>query len=365
MEHLPKRTSLVHETAATLKEWISTGILSEVLPGELRLKARLGVGRDTLRLALKLLTEEGWVQPVSRGQQRRAHARHMPPPKKSEPSQLPVLFLSPHPVEARVTLLEMEDTQVRLAEQGRSLRFVSPRIFHLKHPASQLERLVRAHPSAAWILYITTEAIQHWFEQRRIPTFLYELPFPDVRLPFVASDWEGAAFHAGIQLIRKGHRVIGLLEYQEQRPGLVAEERGLERALATVASEGRLLRFKDDRTPVSIARSLEAAFSLQVRPTAIVVTDTSQLLTCYSWLVSKGIRVPADISLVSLANDSWFDDLYPRVCYYQPDTRFMSRQIAQRVLELVQTGKVTKKSLRIQLKYVPGSTIGPARHSGT
>ena len=37
MEHLPKRTSLVHETAATLKEWISTGMLSEVLPGELQL----------------------------------------------------------------------------------------------------------------------------------------------------------------------------------------------------------------------------------------------------------------------------------------------------------------------------------------
>jgi hypothetical protein len=49
MEHLPKRTSLVHETATTLKEWISTGMLSEALPGELQLKGRLGVGRDTLR----------------------------------------------------------------------------------------------------------------------------------------------------------------------------------------------------------------------------------------------------------------------------------------------------------------------------
>src|ERR1022692_1726045 len=47
MEHLPKRTSLVHATATTLKEWISTGMLSEVLPGELQLKGRLGgAGRE-------------------------------------------------------------------------------------------------------------------------------------------------------------------------------------------------------------------------------------------------------------------------------------------------------------------------------
>jgi hypothetical protein len=36
---------------------------------------------------------------------------------------------------------EMEDTQIRLAEQGRSLRFIAPDIFHLKHPERHLERL--------------------------------------------------------------------------------------------------------------------------------------------------------------------------------------------------------------------------------
>src|SRR5256885_17034307 len=96
MEHLPKRTSLVHETAATLKEWISTGMLSEVLPGELQLKARLGVGRDTLRLALKLLTEEGWVEAAAKGQQRRVHAQYLGASKNAARDNLPVTFPSPH-----------------------------------------------------------------------------------------------------------------------------------------------------------------------------------------------------------------------------------------------------------------------------
>jgi DNA-binding LacI/PurR family transcriptional regulator len=126
-------------------------------------------------------------------------------------------------------------------------------------------------------LYITGEAIQRWFEQSGIPAFLYEFPFAGVNLPYVAPDWEAAAFHAGVQLARQGHRVIGILEYRERRPGLVAEERGLERALATAGGGGHLVVFKDDRTPASVARSLELAFGLKERPTALVLTRAPQL----------------------------------------------------------------------------------------
>jgi DNA-binding LacI/PurR family transcriptional regulator len=360
MEHLPKRISLVTETAAALKEWIATGVLRDILPGELQLKKRLGVGRDTLRLALKALAQEGWVTPAFKGRQRRVQAKHLPAPGNLKAAKLPVTFLSPNPVESRATLLELEDTQMRLAELGHNLRYLAPAVFHLKHPEHRLKQLVLANPSAAWILYLATEPLQRWFEKQGLPTFIYGSPFPGVNLPHIVSNWEAAAFHAGIQLVRRGHRIIGILEYQARFPGVLREEQGLERALATANSKGRLIRFNDDRTPASVARSLELAFGLQERPTALVLTYTSQLLTCYSWLVSQGIRVPADISLVSLTNDSWFADLYPPICYYRPDTKLMSRCIADRVLELVETRQVVKKSRRIPLEYVSGSTIGPA-----
>jgi DNA-binding LacI/PurR family transcriptional regulator len=360
MAQLPKRPSLVHETAATLKEWISTGMLSDVLPGELELKDRLGVGRDTLRLALKLLTDEGWLESASQGQQRRVFPKHIASPQPAEKSRLPVTFLSPHRIEHRVTLLEMEETQIRLTEQGHSLQFLAPDLFHLKHPERQLERLVQAHPSAAWILYITSGPIQRWFAQQGLPTFLYEWPFPGVDLPFVVPDWETAAFHAGLQFLRHGHRIVGIFEYEERRPGLVAEEQGLQRALSKAGDGARLVVFKDDRSPSSVARSLDLAFSLKQRPTALVFTRATQVLTCFSWLASRGLRVPDDVSFVSLPNDSWFADLHPPLAYYEPNTRTFSRSIAQRVLELVNTGRVTRKSLKIPLEYIAGATLGPA-----
>jgi DNA-binding LacI/PurR family transcriptional regulator len=359
MEHLPKRSSLVIETAATLKEWIAAGVLRDVLPGELPLKRRLHVGRDTLRLALKSLTQEGWVSPSSKGRQRWVNSRHPSLAADTNATKLPATFISPKPIETMCTFLEMEETRIRLAEQGRQVRYLSPAVFHLKQPEYHLERLVRANPSCAWILYMATEPMQRWFERQGLPAFIYGSPFPGVGLPYVVSNWEEAAFHAGIQLVRHGHRIIGIMEYHVQFPGVLREERGLERALEVHKGEGRLLRFKDDRTPDSIAKSLELAFSMRERPTALVCTYTSQLLTCYSWMVSKGLRVPADVSIVSMANDSWFADLHPRLCYYRPDTQLMSRSIADRVMELVETGQVAKESAHIRLEYVPGATIGP------
>lgn len=359
LRRLPKRTSLVQETVTTLQEWISQGVLKHTLPGEMQLKVKLGVGRDTLRLALKSLTKEGWVLPAVKGRQRRVQTRRLSRLGKTAGDPLPVTFLSSHPVEHRSTLVELEDTRQRLAEQGRNLQFVAPDIFQLKHPQRRLKRLVREHPSAAWILYGTNEPIQRWFAEQGVPTFLYETPFPGVDLPFVAADWEAAAFHAGIQLVRQGHRRIGMLEYQECGPGLLAAEQGLKRALATVGVTERMMVFNDS-SPVSVARSLDLAFRLKQRPTALIVTRASQLLTCYSWLASRGIKVPTDASLICLANDSWYVDLHPQVCHYQPDSQTMSRQIAKRVLELVATGQVVRDSILTPMEYVSGATIGPA-----
>lgn len=358
MERLPKRTSLAQETAAILKEWIESGILQEVIPGELVLKKRLAVGRDTLRLALKLLENEKWITPPVKGQQRRILTDHISTRPGVARDQLPITFLSPDKVVHRITLMELEETQLRLATQGRELRFISPDIFQLQHPDRHLERLVTSNPSAAWILWIVSEQIQRWFDKQGIPAFLMGSPFPDVNLPFIVNDWEPAAFHAGLQLIRQGHREVAILEYKERFPGLVAEERGLARALTTATPQGRMTTFFDEGNPASVARSIEALFELKEQPTAVILTRASQVLTCFSWFSAHGIRVPGDISLISLANDSCFDDFFPSVAHYRSNTKILSRAIADRVLELIENGQVGKKSLRIPLEYVHGATIG-------
>jgi DNA-binding LacI/PurR family transcriptional regulator len=359
MEYLPKRTSLVHETAAAVKNWIETGLLSGMLPGELQLKKRLGVGRDTLRLALQLLEKEGWVTPTIQGRQRKVQGAHLPALSAST-SRLPVSFISPYSVVDRIVLLEMEDLQIHLTEQGRSLNFLSPNIFHLKNPQRKLHSLVHEHPSAAWVLYHTGGSVQHWFENAGIPAFIYGSPFPDTKLPFVVNDWEAAAVHAGLQLLRYRHHFICLLQDRDPSPGSLVVEHGLRRALASARSAVRLTVVKAGPPPVEIVRALAQLFDQKPRPTALVVNGSGQLLTSLSWMVSRGIRVPADISLVSPPSDSWFEELYPPICYYQSNSKVFARHVSQRVMELVETGRVTRKSIKVRMEYKPGASIGPA-----
>ena len=359
MIRLPRRVSLVTETTATLKEWIGSGILSDILPGEMQLKARLGVGRDTLRQALQALEREGWVTRGNQGQQRRALRKAVASSKTAAADKLPVTFLSPVPIVDRIILLELEDVQKRLTEQGRELRFIAPKIFHLRRPERHLRRIVDENPSSAWILYFMGEAFQRWFEEQGIPAFIYGTPFPNLHLPFVVNDWESAAFHAGVQLVRLGHKVIGTLQFENPMPGNALVATGLRRALQTIEPQGTLLAFKDDSTPESIARSLEAAFQAKPRPTALVFCSSNQLLTCLSWMVSKGISAPGDVSLISIPSDSWYRELHPRLCYYENNSNLFSRLVGQRVMELVEMGEVASKSIRVRLEYKRGGTIGP------
>jgi len=360
MPLLPRRTSLVAETAATLKQWITEGDLNEMLPGELRLKELLGVGRNTLRLALKVLEDEQWVSAPGQGRQRRVQQHRLEAPHPASDHRLPVTFLSPFPTVDRILLLEMEDLQMHLARQGRELRFLAPNIFHLQKPERHLKRLVQENPSAAWVLHFVTEAMQRWFEQEGVPAFLYGTPYPGVKLPFVVNDWESASFHAGLQLARHGHRRIGVLGLAQPVPGVLAIERGLRKALANFKPEAQLSILSGNSSPRDVAQSLEGAFRGGQRPTALVFCSSSHLLTCLSWLISKGIAVPADVSLVCVPSDSWLQELYPPVCHYENNPHVFAHQVRKRVMELVEIGRAIGPSMQVRLEYVAGATIGPA-----
>jgi DNA-binding LacI/PurR family transcriptional regulator len=102
------------------------------------------------------------------------------------------------------------------------------------------------------------------------------------------------------------------------------------------------------------------AFEARPRPSALVLSNSSQVLTSLSWLVSKRIGVPADVSLVCIPDDTWFKELSPPVCHYVNNTKMFAHHFRRRVLELVETGRVTRKSIRLPLEYKAGATIGPA-----
>jgi len=358
---LPKRTSLITQTAESLKKMIVDGDLSGTLPGEFPLKASLGVGRDTLRLSLKQLEQEGWLSAAGRGRQRVIKYQQLPVQNREQQSRLPVTFLSPFPVVDRITLLELDELRQHLAQQGRELRFVCSSQLHTERPERHLKRVVAQNPSGAWVLHWVGEHTQRWFLQQAVPAIVYGSVFTGINLPFVVNDWESAAFHAGVELTRHGHRTLALLAFETRMPGALHIERGLRRALATVGAPTRLMVFTETGSPQAIAQALDKIFQLSIRPTALVLCSSSQLLTCFAWIASKGIAVPDMVSLICIPRDIWFEDLYPPVCHYENNPKIFARLFCQKVIELLETGHVARGGTSVRLNYKRGATIGAAK----
>jgi len=70
--------------------------------------------------------------------------------------------------------------------------------------------------------------------------------------------------------------------------------------------------------------------------------------------------VPADVSVVCIPSDSWFQELCPPVCHYVNNPHLFAHHLRKRVMELVETGRVIGPSMRVRLEYRAGATIGPA-----
>ena len=66
-----RRLPLVEQTAAYLREGFQSGRWSELLPGVLQLAADLMVGKRTVRAALVLLEQEGWIESCGVGRRRK------------------------------------------------------------------------------------------------------------------------------------------------------------------------------------------------------------------------------------------------------------------------------------------------------
>jgi len=121
---------------------------------------------------------------------------------------------------------------------------------------------------------------------------------PGCEAALCRPNWETAAFHAGVQLVRQD--IGSLVFWNSMSVPVVAAERGCNGAgdSSRRQSPGRVVVLKDDLSSPSVAHSLESAFGMRERPTAFVLTRALQVLTTSrGWLARDS---SASGSLMSL-----------------------------------------------------------------
>ena len=351
----PQRHSLVVETAAVLRDEIASGAWAAALPGERRLAERLGVGRDTLRMALARLVDDGLIGAAAPGRRRRLRPDR-PVSARASPSRV-IGLLSPVRLEEmpQQTLWEVDAIRDRLAGRGWTLAVRSPPLFHLRHPARALAALLQEMPAAAWILYQCHRDIQAWFQGSRQPCLIWGSPLAGIHIPFIDTDWEATACHAGGVLRRAGHQRVGLVMPDQHLAGLQAAEQGLRRAWSGGGDAVTLIR-ESGRS--SLVRALGATLGGAERPTALIVTRARQALTILGWLAAHGMCLPRDLSLISLADEGWFADVVPDITHYRVNLRELTQALSRKIGLLTQGSRIPRPARLLFPDFVPGASVG-------
>lgn len=338
-----------------LRQLLEKGEWSQTLPGERALALRLGVSRPTLHQALLMLETEGAL-----GRRHKSAWRILKAASGGKRETRKVVFLSPLALEDldHFTLHQYAVLSTHLTERGYELEPVQIKSARLGKDERALRELTANLRPSAWVLHRCAPATQQWFGQSGLAAVVMGSASPRFRIRSVDVDYRAAARHAVSQLLRLGHapqRIAYLMPAER----LVGHAEAME-GMADAAGEDqvRVLPIPEATGPLRTA--LDGLLREAKGPTALIIHRPMQALTVLSHLISRGLRVPADLSLVILDDNPVLSHVTPHPARYHKDTGQFAAHL-HRAIEQA-TGRTGKGawSTRIVPELIPGETLGKA-----
>ncbi len=361
---LPQRQSLVAQTAAFLAERIAAGEWRDWLPGERTLCDLLQVSRNTLRAALARLAREGRV----RAEHGAGHRILVAAPREAVRAATDVALLAPEPIERLRPNqnLWIDDLRALLSERGVKLRVFHGRAYYGAGAGPALRKLVTRHPHGCWVLLLASETMQRWFAAHRVPCVLAGSPYPGIDLPFRDLDHRAMCRHAAGVLLGLGHRRITLLAPRAKRAGDLASEAGfLEAVRQSRCTDVAAAILHHDESVASAAETARRLVRQRPRPTALVTVHPYFHLAVATRLQQLGVRVPADLAMISRDDDPFLAFLSPVPARYVAGPHPFARSLLRPVLELLAGGAVSARVGWIMPEFHRGETIGPPPAAGS
>ena len=224
MTLIPHRT-VASQVAQILRTEIAKGTWRGWLPAERTLCETVQASRNSLRAALAQLRAEGVVEPViPRGTRVVVNS-----PLLGESSQTKTVgVLIPEAIGSLRPMIALwiDELKDLLLTEGCRVRIHVGRQFYQAKPARALERLVSQNSHDAWVLILSSEAMQRWYAHNNLPCIVAGSTYDEVPLPHYDLDYRAICRHAAGVLLGLGHRRIALLNRESRRAGDVDSEAG-------------------------------------------------------------------------------------------------------------------------------------------
>jgi LacI family transcriptional regulator len=359
MTQLPQRQSLVSQTADLLRESIEKGAWLDRLPSERTLCEQYQISRNTLRTALGQLQRDRLIRPVH-GSGNHIIAR----PRKPGPRQTlrDVGLLSPEPLERlRATqTLWIDELRAMLSERGFRLRVFHGQQYFRAAPQPTLKKLTTQNPHACWILILSNERTQGWFEQHSIPCVVAGSVYPGVDLPFRDLDHRAMCRHAAGVMLAAGHRKVAMLIQKSRRAGDLDSEAGfVEGVRLSSHAEADVVIANHEPTVTGISHALRRLMEQKVPPTALLVANPHHFLAVATRLTQLGWRIPEQVSLISRDDEPYLSYVVPEPARYVVNPHTMAKSLLRAILEQLEGGVVTHRSIRIMPDFIRGESLLP------
>jgi hypothetical protein len=306
-EHLERRT-LAESMADRLEEEIRGGILKGNLPGRRLLAQRFGVNWNTAEAGITLLEKRGLVAVAELGKRRRILAEVEERTKAA--GRLLILHQAGVPLTTSDAFLLRDFQDVWESEGG--LVFWKRIDFRARRkPAAVLETLIESYGASALVMLIPSEG---WCGAAadRLPFFqLGGDHIKHERLTLCAFGWEPELASVVRYLGEMGHsRVMMPVENEHAR---VSIEKGFRQGLGSETAPTEIARLCPafpESEPKAWRRYWKKCLS-ELAPTAVVTFDDRMLLSLYTFCGEAGIRIPRDLSVVSMEYDERFEWMLP------------------------------------------------------
>jgi DNA-binding LacI/PurR family transcriptional regulator len=357
MLEIPKRLSLPAQVAAAIRKGIAENLWEKHLPGERRLSDLLHVSRPTVRAALHLLDKEGLlqIQPGKRNRVPTKRARQ----RVSAPQRLVILvvqeLLSDGPPQ---TFQHISEMRLRLAEDDIATEIVVCQARGGRFRQGKLDAFLREKRVFCWVLISVGVEVQQWFAKRALPTLVLGSCHPSVQLPSIDVDHRAVSQHAANVFIKRGHRRLAFVVPNSGVAGDVAGEEGFCAAVESGRDAGlSAIVVRHDGTARSLTAKLDSLFNSDRVPTALLVAKPQHVFIVLMYFLTRGIRVPDQVSLIARDQDHVFESVSPAIAHYTFDDQSYVQRLSRLMRQMVDQRYLPPARSLIFPRFFAGGTI--------